>query len=305
MNNKFFQIAHNLSARNIGKTSDNPSVGAVIVKNNQIIGYGITAIGGRPHAEHIALEMAGARAKGADIYVTLKPCTSEGRSGACSRKLQEADIKNIYVLQDDPTQMGQLDSKEITVEGNVAFLKKAQTGLPYVTVKIATSLDGKIALANGQSKWITGEVARNYAHKLRAKHDAILVGSNTWVEDNPKLDCRLQGLEDFSPKIYVVSRGTITGSNVLSTSSMKENLKQIAKESCNSVLIEGGGKVIASLIKNGLVDRLEWLKAPIILGADSRDAVAELGLESMEDKIKLKPIHKRRLGDDTLEVYQL
>jgi len=205
-----------LAERALGASAPNPAVGCVIVSAEGIVvGRGVTAKGGRPHAEVRALAQAGAAAKGATVYVTLEPCAHLGETPPCAIALIEAGVKRVVaaVADPDPRVNGQgfamlreagvevvtgVCTKEAE-EQNAGFLKRVREGLPLVTLKIAQSLDGMTASATGESKWITGKEARAYGHLLRAKHDAILIGIGTALADDPELTCRVPGLEDRSP----------------------------------------------------------------------------------------------------------
>ena len=212
-----------LARRGLGNVWPNPAVGCVIVKDGKVVGRGWTQPTGRPHAETEALRRAGDLARGATAYVTLEPCNHEGQTPPCTDALIDARIKKVVVaLQDsDPrvagsgitrlkkakieTQTGICQSEARDV--NVGFFSRVELGRPYITLKTATTLDGRIALANGESQWITGENARHAAHGLRAIHDAVMVGSGTVIEDNPSLTCRLPGISNQRrPRIVLDGR---------------------------------------------------------------------------------------------------
>lgn len=223
MDKKFINIAINLAKKNLGLTAPNPVVGCVIVKNGEIISSGVTAVGGQPHGESVAIDKITdkTRLEGATIYVSLEPCSHFGKTSPCVDLIISHKIKKVVIATIDTCKkvdgQGIAKLREAGVEVvcgilekeareiNKAFFKKEETGLPYVTLKLATSLDGKIATKNLQSKWISGERARKFAHYLRAQNDAIMVGSNTVKKDNPALDCRLVGLENYSPKKIIVA----------------------------------------------------------------------------------------------------
>lgn len=205
-----------LARRGLGNVWPNPAVGCVLVKNGTVIARGVTQKGGRPHAEAVALEQAGAAARGATAYVTLEPCAHPSERGPrCVDLLVEARIHRAVIAMVDPDPrtagggISRLETARVQValgcreaearEINAGFLHRLATGRPLVTLKLATSLDGRIALANGESKWITGPVARARGHLLRSQHDAILVGAATARRDDPELTCRLPGLEGRSP----------------------------------------------------------------------------------------------------------
>lgn len=205
-----------LARRGLGNVWPNPAVGCVLVKNGAVIGRGVTQKGGRPHAEAVAVGQAGPAARGATAYVTLEPCAHVSERGpACTDALIEARIQRAVVAMIDPDPrtggggISRLETARIQVsigcreaearELNAGFLHRLATGRPLVTLKLATSLDGRIALANGESKWITGPAARARGHLLRSQNDAILVGAGTARRDDPELTCRLPGLESRSP----------------------------------------------------------------------------------------------------------
>src|SRR5437762_37728 len=211
-----------LARRGLGNVWPNPAVGCVIVKDGRVVGRGWTQPGGRPHAETEALARAGETARGATAYVTLEPCCHWGRTPPCADALIAAGLSRVVVALEDPdprvaggglarlraaglaveTGLGATEASEI----NAGFFQRVRLGRPLVTLKLATSLDGRIATASGESRWITGPAARERAHLLRATHDAILVGTDTVLADNPQLTCRLPGLAEHSPVRVVIDR---------------------------------------------------------------------------------------------------
>ena len=223
---QFMKMALGLARRNLGATAANPSVGCVLVDGNssRVIARGWTQTGGRPHAEIEALARAGDAAKGATAYVTLEPCAHEGETPSCAKELAKAGItraviairdpdprtagKGIQALQDENVSVTEGVCQDDALELNLGFFSKVIRKRPMVTLKLATSLDGRIATHNGNSQWITGPEAREGANLLRAEHDAIMVGSNTALIDNPELTCRLTGLEDRSP-VRIVADGRL------------------------------------------------------------------------------------------------
>ena len=223
MDEKFITIALNLAKKNLGLTAPNPVVGCVIVKDGTIIATGVTAPSGRPHAENVAINKVADKSQleGATIYVTLEPCSHFGHTSPCADLIIEHKIKKVVIATIDSCKkvngegIAKLRAAKIEVvcgvmeksarEINKAFFKVQESGLPYVTLKLATSLDGKIATKNFHSKWITSEKARQFAHYLRAQNDAIMIGANTAKYDDPMLDCRLAGLSDHSPKRIIIT----------------------------------------------------------------------------------------------------
>jgi diaminohydroxyphosphoribosylaminopyrimidine deaminase / 5-amino-6-(5-phosphoribosylamino)uracil reductase len=304
-----------LSARGRGRTYPNPAVGCIIVKQGRVLGRGWTQPTGRPHAEAMALEQAGAAARGGAAYVTLEPCAETGRGPACASLLIEAGITRVVVAADDPFPAvngkgyQRLREAGIIVETGVCaegaqrimsdFLTRQTFGRPHVTLKLATSLDGCIAMADGSSRWITGDAARAHAHLERARCDAMLVGAGTVAADQPALDVRLPGLEDRSPRRIMLGSGEPpAGWDVIRTP------QEIAQLDCNSLLIEGGALTASAFLKAGLVDRVLLYRAPIIIGNGLR-CLGDIGLGSLEAAHNRWQLSDRRmLGKDTLEVYE-
>ncbi len=212
---KFMSMALQLARRGLGQVAPNPAVGCLLVKDNLVVGRGHTQVGGRPHAEVVALAEAGDNAKGATAYVTLEPCSHHGKTPPCAQALINAGVSRVVIAMGDPDERVDGDGVdmlrdagiEVTVgvlqkqalEGNLGFILNRTISRPKVTLKTATTLDGKIATHTGNSQWITGADARRYGHMLRAKNDAIMVGIGTVLADDPRLDCRIPGLENRSP----------------------------------------------------------------------------------------------------------
>lgn len=344
-----------LAERNLGCTAPNPSVGCVIVKNDQIIAEGITKMGGRPHAETIALEKAGSNARGADLYVTLEPCSHHGKTPPCAESIVKAGIKRVFIANIDPSEkvLGKgiktLKDAGIRVETgimedqaskiNEGFFSVCNRGRPFVTLKLATSLDGKIATSKKESKWITNDLARKYAHMLRAKSDAIVTGIGTVLQDDPDMTCRIAGLEGRSPVRIVLDsklridkkskilqnadkaptwiitsekcNGDIKGATIIKNKENNEGsidlasmLKMLADKDITTVMVECGSRLATSFIKSGLVDRIIWVKAPILIGNDGIAAIGNLGLNKLEDKIRLILEDSFRLEDNIVEIYK-
>ena len=218
----FMRLALSLARRGLGNVWPNPAVGCVIVSKGQIVGRGWTMPGGRPNAEVVALKQAGSLARGGEVYVTLEPCCHEGKTGPCAEALVSAGIKKIYISTLDPdprvngkgvlflkknkisTSVGLLEKEAIRL--NLGFFLKISQGRPLVTMKTASTLDGKIALGNGLSKWITNESARGFSHLFRYIHDAVAVGSGTVLADNPELTCRLPGITNCNKPRIILDR---------------------------------------------------------------------------------------------------
>ncbi len=309
-------MALSLGERGVGRTDKNPSVGCVIVKDGKIVGRGWTQAGGRPHAEAMALEQAGKAATGATVYVTLEPCAHfSDRGDACSDLLVAARPNHIVTaIEDpDPRTAGKGNARlaeagiEVTTgvmasEARISlagFLSRVERRRPFVTLKLATSLDGAIAMADGSSRWITGEAARAHAHIERARCDAILVGAGTVRADAPMLDVRLAGLTDRRPRRIVLGSGAAPeGWEAIGTPT------EIASLDCNNLLVEGGAITAASFLKAGLVDRLLLYRAPILIGG-GKACLGDIALSRLDDAHgRWKLSDTRRLGNDRLEVYE-
>ncbi|WP_029936878.1 bifunctional diaminohydroxyphosphoribosylaminopyrimidine deaminase/5-amino-6-(5-phosphoribosylamino)uracil reductase RibD [Sphingomonas sp. UNC305MFCol5.2] len=299
-----------LSERTRGRTAPNPNVGCVLVKESRVVGRGWTQPGGRPHAEAMALSQAGEKSRGATCYVTLEPCAhASPRGPACADLLIAAGVARVVIAlgDPDPRTNGQGVARLRTagihvVEGGAeaparaamaGFLTRRAKGRPFVTLKLATSLDGRIALASGESRWITGLEARAHAHLERARHEAILVGRRTAEIDRPKLDVRLPGLESRSPRRLILS-----SAGDLSRPSDIADL-----EGVDHLLVEGGAETAAAFLCEGLVDRLLLYRAPILIGA-GKAALGDLGLADLASAHgRWRLTDTRMLGSDRLEVY--
>jgi diaminohydroxyphosphoribosylaminopyrimidine deaminase / 5-amino-6-(5-phosphoribosylamino)uracil reductase len=301
-----------------GRSAPNPNVGCIIVsEKGQIIGRGATAQGGRPHAEAIALGEAGMNARGATIYVTLEPCAHESvRGPACADLLVEAKPKRVVVaLKDpDPRVFGEgikrLRAAGIEVklgvgrraaeESLAGWLTRLKLGRPRITLKLALSIDGKIALPSGESKWITGEDARKHVHLERAHSDMILVGRGTYQADAPRLDVRLPGLEGWSPRRALLTRGeAVDGWEILRNPEDVYRLHDV-----NDLLVEGGSATATAFLSADLVDRILIYRAPIIVG-EGKSSFGYVGLDAIADAHgQWTSSDGRRLGVDRLEVYE-
>ncbi len=305
-----------LGERGVGRAGNNPSVGCVIVNDGKVVGRGWTQDGGRPHAEAAALAQAGSAAAGATIYITLEPCAHiSGRGPACSDLLVAAKPRLVVTaLQDpDPRTAGRgfarLADAGIEVTTGImasqarrslaGFLSRIERQRPFVTLKLATSLDGAIAMADGSSRWITGEAARAHAHLERARCDAILVGAATVRVDSPALDVRLPGFTDRNPRRIMLGSGDALEGWVAIRSPA-----DIASLECNTVLVEGGALTAASFLKAGLVDRLLLYRAPILIGG-GKSCLGDIGLSRLDDAHGCWRLSDtRRLGNDRVEVYE-
>lgn len=351
--------ALNLARQGLGRTWPNPSVGCVIVKEGHIVGRARTADGGRPHAETIALDMAGERANGATVYVSLEPCAHEGQTGPCAQALIEAQVKKVVVAIEDSDPrvnakgiemlrdagievvVGILDEK--AKEMNKGFFLRHTEERPLISLKTATTLDSKIATSTGESKWITGDLARQRAHLIRAQHDAIAVGVNTVIADDPSLTSRVQGHVHNIVRVVFDTNLRLTGSEkifdeaadnpvwivttvdatdekakplvnagadiiTVDTQDGHTNIKQamtaLSEKGITRMLVEGGAGVMTSFMKAELFDRLYWFRAGSVFGADGRSAAQALGIENVSQKISLQHVEGMALGDDVLDIYR-
>ena len=301
-----------------GRSAPNPNVGCLIVSTDgEIVGCGAAAPGGRPHAEAAALGEAGGRAEGSTVYVTLEPCAHESARGpACSDLLVKAKPARVVIALRDPDPrtsgkgIGRLRNAGIDVklgvgrkaaaESLAGWLTRLRLGRPRITLKLALSIDGKIALPSGESKWITGEDARKHVHLERAHSDMILVGRGTYLADAPRLDVRLPGLEDWSPRRALLTRGeAVDGWEILQS---PENVYRL--HDVNDLLVEGGSGTATAFLSADLVDRILIYRAPIIVG-EGKSSFGYVGLDAIADAHgKWQPRDGRSLGIDRLEVYE-
>ena len=350
-----------LARRSLGRTWPNPAVGCVIVRDGCVIARGRTQDGGRPHGEADAIAHATGSLKGATAYVTLEPCSHHGKSPPCADALIAAGVSRVVSALADPYPKvngqghAKLKAAGIAVEVgegakeaaeiNAGFLLRVREGRPLFHLKIASSLDGHTATASGESKWITGPAARADGHRLRATHDAILVGANTVDTDDPDLTCRLPGLDRYSPvRIVVDSKARLSPASKLAASAgdvpvwlvctpqapsaAREALQAkgveilevaatpagrvdiaaaaiaLGSRGLTSVLVEGGGTIAAAFLKAGLVDRLSVYRGGLLMGSDSRSAVAELGLDGLDFAPRFSLVSARVVGGDTLETWR-
>lgn len=354
------RMAIRLSRRALGASAENPPVGCVLARPSaegyQILARGWTQAGGRPHAEGEALARAGGAAKGAEVYITLEPCAHHGQTPPCANALIEAGVARVAIALSDPDSrvngkgIAMLREAGIEVETGLLaqeahevlepYLTRQREGRPFITLKLATSLDGKIAAASGESQWITGKPARRFAHLLRAESDAVMVGAQTARQDDPSLTCRLAGLESRSPmRIIADARLSLSLTSDLVRSAkdypllvltgkeasperaealrqcgvelaevaldeaglidMPAALRELAGRGVASLLVEGGSRLAASLIEAGMVDRLVWFMAPIMLGARGFPAIAGLSGERLADAPRFAFSHPPlQLGED-------
>nr|WP_268747119.1 bifunctional diaminohydroxyphosphoribosylaminopyrimidine deaminase/5-amino-6-(5-phosphoribosylamino)uracil reductase RibD [Sphingomonas sp. RIT328] len=325
-----------LAERTRGRTAPNPNVGCVLVAAGRVVGRGWTQPGGRPHAEAMALAAAGPAARGGCAYVTLEPCAHVSPRGpACADLLIAAGVARVVIALRDPdprtdgSGIARLRAAGITVVTDVAgdaarrsmvgFLTRRERSRPSVTLKLATSLDGQIALPDGSSRWITGAAARAHVHLERSRHDAILVGRGTWEADAPRLDVRLPGLSDRSPMRAVLSTRPPPSASAALPSSLigRGNDPQGARDPlwidspagiatlpADHVFVEGGAATAAAFLRADLVDRLLLYRAPILIGA-GKAAIGDFGLGDLAAAHgRWRLLDARDLGTDRLEVYE-
>jgi diaminohydroxyphosphoribosylaminopyrimidine deaminase / 5-amino-6-(5-phosphoribosylamino)uracil reductase len=357
----YMRVALVLARRGLGETAPNPSVGCIIVKNTHVVGRGHTAPGGRPHAEVLALKMAGEAAYGATAYVTLEPCAHVDKiSPPCTNALIEAGIKRVVIGAVDPNPkvngvgIQRLREAGVQVSENIleteclavisGFMMTITKRRPLIRLKLASTLDGKIATSSSESKWITGEASRRAAHAMRGRHDAIMVGVGTVLTDDPDLTCRLDGFRT-APLIRIVIDShlrTPLMSRLVRTAGehplwllhrngadprRKQALEQagvklielpaspagvdlavgmekLEKAGLTRILAEGGGTLAAGLLRANLVDRLAWFHAPGIIGGDGWPAAQGFGITTLAAMPRFVPVAQERFGDDMLTTYR-
>ena len=358
IDSEFIQKTLKLAKRGYGHVSPNPMVGAIIVKNRRIIGQAYHERFGGEHAEPLAIKNTTESVAGATLYVNLEPCSHQGKQPPCANRIVAAGISRVVIGTADPNPQVNGDGIkfliehgiEVTVEVaeqkcqhlNRAFFRYVTTGLPWVTLKIAQTIDGRIAAADQGSKWISGEKSRKYAHKLRAGHDAIIAGIGTVLSDDPQLNVRMSEgkdprrvvldsklripleakvLTDHLTKHTVVAttaaaptdkieRIQATGAKVwvLPTDNGSVDLaalcEKLGTKGVASVLVEGGSAVFSAFMRQGLVDELAVFVAPKILGA-GLFAIQDLGIESLGKSIKLRRIRSKKMGEDVLLVAEV
>jgi diaminohydroxyphosphoribosylaminopyrimidine deaminase / 5-amino-6-(5-phosphoribosylamino)uracil reductase len=335
MNNDYDHMnrAWELALLGWGKTSPNPMVGAVIVKSGKVIAEGYHHYCGGDHAEVDALKKAGSKARGATMYVTLEPCGHVGRTPPCTQAILDAGIKKVVVGALDPNRLNNgrslkfLRKKGIEVEHgllaeeithmNEAFNCWITKGRPFVTAKIAQTIDGKVAAMNGRSKWITSAFARDYAHRLRFGFDAIMVGINTVLKDDPQLRTlpskRIKKVildtHGRLPSKAKLWRGTRPEDVLVFTSKtaplyhgkidLKWVLNSLGEKEITSVLIEGGGAVVGEALQRGLADKMMIYTAPKIMG-EGLQSVRGLKPKSLSEMVHLKNLSIDKIGKDIL-----
>jgi diaminohydroxyphosphoribosylaminopyrimidine deaminase/5-amino-6-(5-phosphoribosylamino)uracil reductase len=349
-----------LARRGLGSVWPNPAVGCVLVKDGAVVGRGWTQPGGRPHGETEALERAGAAARGATAYVSLEPCCHWGKTPPCTDALIAAGVARVVLPVEDPdprvSGRGIARLKEAGIEVaagalaeeaaalNEGFFRRIREGRPLVTLKLASTLDGRIATAQGESRWITGEAARARAHLLRARHDAVMVGSNTVIADDPELTCRLPGLVDRSPvrivvdgrlRVPLTSRVVADATRIPTwfitlrgdaperheafrdcgvelieveadgeTVDLEEALQELGRRGLTRVLVEGGAALAAAMIRADLVDHVAWFRAPRLIGGDGIAAVTAFGVTELAATPRFQRLGVEPVGEDVLETFR-
>jgi len=355
VNQYYMERALNLAAKAKGLVSPNPMVGAVLVNDDQIVGEGFHKKAGEAHAEVLCLQEAGQLAKNATLYVTLEPCSHYGKTPPCTEAIIRAGVSNVVIAMEDPNPLvagrgikflkdqgikvvtGVMEEQARAL--NQVFIKYITTQKPFVAVKLASTLDGKLATKTGDSKWITGSMAREYVHQLRSEYDSIMVGINTVLADDPSLNCRIDSPNRRDPIRIVLDSNLripldakIINSSptapliVFTTADNQEKIKELtekgvevieqkretrltidfvmtelAQRQISSVFVEGGSDVIWSCFQEGFVDKYYMFIAPKIVGG--KEAVPLIGgdgIEIMDNAIKMKWQETRFLGDDLL-----
>jgi len=357
---RFMRHALALARRGLGRVWPNPAVGCVMVKDGVVVGDGWTQPGGRPHAEREALDRAGDAARGATAYVSLEPCSHFGKTPPCADALIAAGVARVVVACGDPDPrvsgrgLARLRAAGVAVtEGvleaearalNAGFISRIVRARPWVTLKLASTLDGRIATASGESQWITGPRARAEGHRLRAEADAVLTGSGTVAADDPLLTVRLPGYEARQPlRIVLEGRDAVAedaqiwstaktspvwlatahadadrdadldarGVRVLPLPAAADGRPEIAallgvlgEEGLTRLLVEAGGTLAGAFLAADLVDEIVWFRAPFAIGGDGLAAVGAFGLAELAAARRFRPLRRLPLDSDVLEVYQ-
>ncbi|HNW39648.1 MAG TPA: bifunctional diaminohydroxyphosphoribosylaminopyrimidine deaminase/5-amino-6-(5-phosphoribosylamino)uracil reductase RibD [Candidatus Omnitrophota bacterium] len=350
----YMRLALKLALKAKGKTSPNPLVGALVVKAGKIIGRGFHARAGFAHAEIVALDEAGKKAKGATLYVTLEPCAHTGRTPPCINRIIGSGIKEVVVGMIDPNPLNNGKGVTLLKQSNIkvrvgvlgeqlkaineSFIKYITTRIPFITVKVAESLDGRIATRTGDSKWITSDKARAFAHRMRKDYDAIMVGVNTVLRDNPSLnawfsqkklikivvDSNLSIAEDSNifagpSQVIIITLPSRPGqetenrkklaakAKILEVKekagqiNLRDALKKLAGLHISNIIVEGGGTLIGSLFDERLVDKILFFISPKIIGGkDAVSSVMGSGVKRVDQAIKLRDFKIRRFGEELL-----
>lgn len=314
MDADYMRIALGLAEKSNWFVSPNPMVGCVIVKDGEIIGEGFHKEFGSDHAEITALKSCKVDPRGSTVYVNLQPCCHQGKTGACTDALIEAGVSKIVYATKDTNPLVAEKSDQIlrdagidlvsgvlvdeAIKLNRKFLYWKSSARPWITLKVAATLDGKVAMKSGESKYITSQDARGYVHKLRAEHDAILIGSGTLKADNPNLG--LHGVEGKDPFRFILGSNVdlddsqvFRDDNYAIVASVEEMFQICKDREISSVLVEGGSKIFTSFLKNGYVNELVYFLAHKIIGDNHIAAFGDIGLDMLQDSVKLTPISSR------------
>ncbi|WP_079477874.1 bifunctional diaminohydroxyphosphoribosylaminopyrimidine deaminase/5-amino-6-(5-phosphoribosylamino)uracil reductase RibD [Halobacillus salinus] len=349
---RYMALAIQMAKETVGQTSPNPAVAAIVVRDNQIVGMGVHVKAGEPHAEVHALSMAGEKAKGAEIYVTLEPCSHYGKTPPCSKAVIDAGIKRVIIASHDPNPkvagkgVEWMKSEGLEVQEGVlkqeadalneTFFHYIEKKEPYVRLKIAMSLDGKIATASGESQWITGEAARLDGHAYRHQSDAILVGINTVLEDNPSLTTRIEGGGNHPVRVVLDTHLKTPPSSKLiqqqeaptwifvgseveehkkealsayphvsiieqpdSPLDVQEVLAYLGEQNITSLLVEGGGTVADAFVRAGKVDEVITYMAPKLIGGkEALTPVSGEGIRKLSEAAQFEFISTEQMGED-------
>jgi diaminohydroxyphosphoribosylaminopyrimidine deaminase/5-amino-6-(5-phosphoribosylamino)uracil reductase len=349
-----------LARRGLGNTWPNPSVGCVVLNDGRVVGRAVTAPGGRPHAEKLALDMADTAARGATAFVTLEPCCHHGRTPPCAEALIAAGLARVVVATRDPDPrvkgqgIARLRAAGIAVEEgvlaaeaeevNAGFFSRVRLGRPLVTLKLASTLDGRIASRSGESRWITGVPARRMAHALRGRHDAVMVGVGTVLADDPDLTCRIPGYKPVSlvrvvadshlrtpltcrlvataaqTPTWIIARDGAdaerrtamqgAGVEVVTVAAgspgvdLAATLAVLAARGVTRLLVEGGAQLAAALLRADLVDRIAWFHAPSVMGGDGWPAAAAFGIARLAAMPRFARVSATVLGEDVLTEFR-
>lgn len=349
---RFMALALGLGRRGMGRVWPNPAVGCVIIRDGLIVGRGFTAEGGRPHAETVAIAQAGSAARGATAYVTLEPCAHHGKTPPCAEALVAAGITRVVIAAGDPdprvagrgiailqdagidVQTGVLEQQ--AQHDHAGFFLRVGENRPFVTLKLAGTLDGRIATASGESQWITGPEARRAVHMMRARHDAVLVGAGTLRADDPSLTVRGLGemrqpvrvvmsramktpaaghLADTAQEVPVwlchgvgadvsdwVAKGAVSLPCAVTAGQVDPHaaLAVLAGQGITRVFCEGGGMLAASLLSAGLVDALVVFSAGMVIGAEGTPSLAAMGVERLTNAPRFRLDDVQQVGGDIM-----
>jgi diaminohydroxyphosphoribosylaminopyrimidine deaminase/5-amino-6-(5-phosphoribosylamino)uracil reductase len=352
------RLALALARRGLGRTRPNPPVGAVVVRGGRVVGSGWHRRAGTPHAEALALAQAGPAARGATLYLTLEPCTHTGRTPPCAPAVAASGVKRVVIATTDPNPVvrrrgvAALRRAGVQVETGLeaeaaeelirGFARHVVSGRPFVRVKLAASADGRIATRTGASRWITGPEARRLVHRWRDEMDAVMVGADTVLADDPELTCRRAGGRDPvrvvvdgslrtppAARVLHAGRGPVwiatrvrhdarrarrlarSGAEILPVTAHGAHLDlgalllTLGRRDITSLLVEGGSRLAAALIAGGHVDELCWFSAPLLIGGDGLPMIGSLGVRSLQGAYPLADLRVERVGEDLLHTARI